>query len=50
MFFRLKGVRNLGDLFPNLSVIRGMQLFKDFALVIFDNEGLEVNFKNINFL
>ncbi|CAH0727470.1 unnamed protein product, partial [Brenthis ino] len=41
LIYRLKGVRNLGDLFPNLSVIRGMQLFKDFALVIFDNEGLE---------
>ncbi|CAH2236371.1 jg10751 [Pararge aegeria aegeria] len=40
LIYRLKGVRNLGDLFPNLSVIRGMQLFKDFALVIFDN-GLE---------
>ncbi|XP_046978161.1 insulin receptor-like [Vanessa cardui] len=41
LIYRLKGVRNLGDLFPNLSVIRGMQLFRDFALVIFDNEGLE---------
>lgn len=41
LIYRLKGVRNLGDLFPNLSVIRGLQLFKDFALVIFDNEGLE---------
>ncbi|XP_061385952.1 insulin-like receptor isoform X3 [Danaus plexippus] len=41
LIYRLKGVRNLGDLFPNLTVIRGMQLFKDFALVIFDNEGLE---------
>ncbi|XP_052740241.1 insulin receptor isoform X1 [Bicyclus anynana] len=40
LIYRLKGVRNLGDLFPNLSVIRGMQLFMDFALVIFDS-GLE---------
>ncbi|XP_050666756.1 insulin-like receptor [Leptidea sinapis] len=41
LIYRLRGVRNLGELFPNLSVIRGLQLFKDFALVIFDNEGLE---------
>ncbi|CAK1540177.1 unnamed protein product [Leptosia nina] len=41
LIYRLRGVRNLGDLFPNLSVIRGLQLFKDYALVIFDNEGLE---------
>ncbi|XP_045769194.1 insulin receptor-like isoform X2 [Maniola jurtina] len=40
LIYRLKGVRNLGDLFPNLSVIRGTPLFKDFALVIFDN-GIE---------
>ncbi|XP_022822155.1 insulin-like receptor isoform X1 [Spodoptera litura] len=41
VMYRTKGVQNLGDLFPNLTVIRGMQLFKDFALVIFDNEHLE---------
>lgn len=45
MHCRTKGVQNLGDLFPNLTVIRGMQLFKDFALVIFDNEHLEVSSK-----
>lgn len=39
--YRTKGVQNLGTLFPNLSVIRGMRLYKDFALVIFDNEHLE---------
>ncbi|XP_049691896.1 insulin-like receptor isoform X1 [Helicoverpa armigera] len=41
MIYRTKGVQNLGDLFPNLTVIRGMQLHKDYALVIFDNENLE---------
>ncbi|XP_041975458.1 insulin-like receptor isoform X2 [Aricia agestis] len=41
LIYRLNGVKNLGDLFPNLSVIRGLQLFKDYALVIFDSEGLE---------
>ncbi|XP_073957098.1 LOW QUALITY PROTEIN: insulin-like receptor [Choristoneura fumiferana] len=40
MIYRVKGIRNLGDLFPNLAVIRGMQLFNDFALVVFDNENL----------
>lgn len=39
---RIKGIRNLGDLFPNLAVIRGMQLFIDYALVVFDNENLVV--------
>ncbi|CAG4978004.1 unnamed protein product [Parnassius apollo] len=39
--YRLMGVRNLGDLFPNLSVVRGMQLFKDYAIVVFDCEDLE---------
>ncbi|XP_072941369.1 insulin-like receptor isoform X2 [Epargyreus clarus] len=37
----VKGVRNLGDLFPNLAVIRGMHLLKDYALVIFDSAGIE---------
>ncbi|KAJ2948131.1 hypothetical protein O0L34_g9931 [Tuta absoluta] len=40
--YRMKGMRNLGDLFPNLQVIRGMQLFKDFALVIFDCSDFEM--------
>ncbi|KAJ0182393.1 hypothetical protein K1T71_001762 [Dendrolimus kikuchii] len=41
LIYRTKGLRNLGDLFPNLTVVRGMQLFKDYAMVIFDNEHLE---------
>lgn len=44
MYCRTKGVQNLGNLFPNLAVIRGIQLYKDYALVIFDNEHLEVSF------
>ncbi|CAG9135656.1 unnamed protein product [Plutella xylostella] len=40
--YRLKGLRSLGDLFPNLSVIRGISLFRDYALVIYDNENLNV--------
>ncbi|XP_026738926.1 insulin-like receptor isoform X2 [Trichoplusia ni] len=41
MIYRTKGVQNLGDLFPNLSVIHGNTLYKDYALIIFDNEHLE---------
>lgn len=41
----MRAVRNLGDLFPNLAVIRGIQLFKDFSVVIFDNEDLEVRIR-----
>lgn len=32
-------------MFPNLTVVRGMELFKDFAVVIFDNGHLEVRFE-----
>ncbi|CAB3240968.1 unnamed protein product [Arctia plantaginis] len=41
IIYRTKGVQNLGSLFPNLAVIRGNRLYKDFALVVFDNEHLE---------
>ncbi|GBP37473.1 Insulin-like peptide receptor [Eumeta japonica] len=40
VLYRVRGLRTLGDLFPNLSVIRGNQLFKDYALVIYDMESL----------
>ncbi|CAH2989241.1 unnamed protein product [Chilo suppressalis] len=39
--YRVKGVRNLGDLFPNLTVVRGMQLYKDYAIVVYDSAHLE---------
>ncbi|XP_053611419.1 insulin receptor-like isoform X2 [Plodia interpunctella] len=41
LIYRVKGVRNLGDLFPNLTVVRGMRLYKDYAIVIYDNEHIE---------
>lgn len=40
IFYRIKGLSSIGQLFPNLSVIRGMQLFRDHALIIFDMESL----------
>ncbi|XP_063395481.1 insulin receptor-like [Cydia fagiglandana] len=40
LIYRMQHVGNLGDLFPNLSVVRGLQLYKDYSVVIFDNENL----------
>ncbi|XP_063823056.1 insulin-like receptor isoform X2 [Ostrinia nubilalis] len=39
--YRAKGIRNLGDIFPNLTVVRGLQLYKDYAIVIYDSAHLE---------
>ena len=33
--------RSLKDIFPNLAVIRGREVFLDYSLVIYDNNGLE---------
>lgn len=38
----MRGLRNLGDLFPNLAVIRGITLFRDYSVVVYDNENLQV--------
>ncbi|XP_068239141.1 insulin-like growth factor 1 receptor [Palaemon carinicauda] len=35
LVFRVHGLRSLGQLFPNLAVIRGMTLQNDYALVIY---------------
>ena len=41
-FYRIKYLKSLGQLFPNLSVIRGQNLFNDrYAFVAFDVEHLE---------
>lgn len=36
LLFRAMGLPSLGKLFPNLSVIRGRNLFHDFALVVYE--------------
>ncbi|XP_043252983.1 insulin-like receptor isoform X2 [Colletes gigas] len=36
MFYRVKGLRSIGRLFPNLTVIRGQSLLKNYALVAFE--------------
>jgi Receptor L domain len=36
MLYRISGFTSLNQLFPNLAVIRGRELFKDFALIIYE--------------
>lgn len=40
LFYRIRGLKSIGKLFPNLSVIRGIELFKDYAMVIYDMPNL----------
>ncbi|CAH3033119.1 unnamed protein product [Pocillopora meandrina] len=35
------GRRSLREIFPNLAVIRGRQVFLDYSLIIYQNDGLE---------
>lgn len=39
-FYRAVGLQSLGRLFPNLAVIRGSELFHNYALVVFEMESL----------
>lgn len=39
--YRVVGLRNVGQIFPNLSVIRGESLFMDYALVIYEMFNLQ---------
>jgi Receptor L domain len=41
MITGLSQIKSLSKLFPNLSVIRGDELYKGHALIIFENSGLE---------
>lgn len=36
MLYRISGLKTLSRLFPNLAVIRGRDLFKDYALIIYE--------------
>lgn len=40
MIYRISGIKSLNELFPNLAVIRGRELFKDYSLIIY--EGIEL--------
>lgn len=41
MCYRVKGLRSIGRLFPNLTVIRGHSLFINYALVAFEMMNLQ---------
>ncbi|EMP41688.1 Insulin-like growth factor 1 receptor [Chelonia mydas] len=51
LLFRVAGLESLSDLFPNLTVIRGRNLFYNYALVIFEMTNLKeiglYNLRNI---
>ena len=42
LVYRVTGLASLGQLFPNLTVIRGNSLFVDYALVIYEMFQLKV--------
>ncbi|XP_028165165.1 insulin receptor-like [Ostrinia furnacalis] len=47
-FYRVNGLESIGQLFPNLTRIRGEQLFYNYALIIFDIPDLkEVGLYNL---
>lgn len=41
MFYRISGIKSLNGLFPNLAVIRGQEIFREYSLIIYENENLE---------
>lgn len=41
MLYRIRAIKSLYDLFPNLAVIRGRHIFKDYSLIIYEIEQLE---------
>lgn len=36
LFYRVSGLRSLGQLFPSLSLVRGTVVFQDFAVVVYE--------------
>ncbi|KAF7239501.1 Insulin-like growth factor 1 receptor [Varanus komodoensis] len=48
LLFRVAGLETLSDLFPNLTVIRGKNLFYNYALVLFEMTNLkEIGLHNL---
>lgn len=41
LLYRLSGIKSLYSLFPNLAVIRGQEVYNDYALVIYEFKDLE---------
>ena len=42
LLFRVNGLKSLNKLFPNLSVIRGNKLIKNYALIIYEVMNIQV--------
>lgn len=42
LIYRVNGLKSMGKLFPNLRIVRGNQLIKDFSFVIFELMHLQV--------
>lgn len=48
MLYRIRGVKSLYDFAPNLAVIRGRDLFKDYSFVLYEIFDLEeVGLRNL---
>lgn len=41
LLYRIHGLTSIGKLFPNLTVIRGLTLFRDYSLVMYEIRDLE---------
>lgn len=41
LLYRLSGIKSLSNLFPNLAIIRGKQVYNDYSLVIYEFKDLE---------
>lgn len=50
LLYRVEGLQSVGQLFPNLTLIRGRELFNNYALIIYElPQLLEVRFLNFSF-
>lgn len=47
LLYRVQGLQSLGQLFPNLALIRGAVLFEDAALTIFETALLEIGLRDL---
>ncbi|XP_070495241.1 putative molluscan insulin-related peptide(s) receptor isoform X2 [Chironomus tepperi] len=47
IFYDIDDIHSPGSLFPNLTIIRGMRLFHNYALVIAETRFQELNFRNL---
>ncbi len=44
LLYRVYGLRSIGQLFPNLAVIRGQMLMYDFSFVVYELLQLQVSY------